>query len=402
MIAEFKPCRLYGRIDAPPSKSMAHRYLIGAALSREVCTLTGVDFSEDILASIDCLRALGARVTVVGDRVEVDGREFLRVEPSILECRESGSTLRFFLPLTLCLGKKTVFRGSERLLSRPLGVYEELCRERGFLFEREGGSLTVSGRLESGSYPLRGDVSSQFITGMLFALVYLGGNAEIRILPPFESRSYIDLTLAALRSFGASVAFEGEYCLKVKKAPLHSYSGRIEGDYSNAAFLAAFGCLGSRVEIGNLLPDSLQGDRVYGTFFEKLREGIPTLDISDCPDLGPVLMAVAALHHGAVFTGTDRLRAKESDRGEAMKAELEKLGGEVLIGENRITVIHKPLIYRGEMLSGHNDHRIVMAMSVILSQTGGAIAGAEAIKKSYPGFFADIKKLGAEVELYDR
>ena len=383
---------------------MAHRCLIGAALSGQVCTLSGVDYSEDILASIDCLRSLGAKITADGDRVTVDPADFMKPDAvdAVLECRESGSTLRFFLPLALCLEKPVTLRGSGRLFERPLGVYEDLCRENGFDFSKGTDSVTVCGNLQSGNYRLRGDISSQFITGLLFALVRLvrlGEDASVEILPPFESRSYIDLTISALRSFGADVSFTGEYTISVRKSPMHAFSGRIEGDYSNAACLAAFNHIGSDITIGNLNPDSLQGDRVYAEYFRQIAEGTPTLDISDCPDLGPVLFALAAMKNGAVFTGTDRLKAKESDRGAAMHEELAKLGGGLLFGDNTITVPKQELRYTSLPLSGHNDHRIVMALSVILSKTGGSVDDAQAVRKSYPGFFEDIKRLGAAVTI---
>jgi len=399
MTATFKPCTLTGKIDAPASKSMAHRYLIGAALSGQVCVLSGVDRSEDILASIDCLKALGAEITIDKDIVTIDPSGFMQTESPVLECRESGSTLRFFIPLALCLGKPVTLRGSERLLERPLDLYEELCREKGFLFQKDKNSVTVCGRLESGDYQLRGDISSQFITGLIFALLRLGGGSSIRIIPPFESRSYIGLTLSALKSFGADAAFTEEYKIEIRKSSLHAYSGKIEGDYSNAAFLDAFNELGSEVHVDNLAPDSLQGDRAYKEYFRQISSGTPALDISDCPDLGPVLFALAALKNGAVFTGTDRLKAKESDRGLAMHLELQKLGGGLIFGDNRITVPKQKLQYRGTALSGHNDHRIVMALSLILSKTGGSVEEAEAVRKSYPGFFDDIRKLGAEVSI---
>lgn len=399
MKAIFEPCKLSGQVEAPPSKSMAHRYLIGAALSGEKCMFSGVDYSQDILASIDCLRALGAKIETDGDKVTIDSEGFMKVDNPVLECRESGSTLRFFIPLALCLGKPVTLKGSERLFERPLTVYEELCREKAFTFDKSKSSVTVCGKLESGSYAVSGGISSQFITGLIFALLYLGKESVIEIIPPFESRSYVDLTISALKSFGADVAFTDEYRIKIGKSQLHSYSGRIEGDYSNAAFLDAFNHIGSEVKIDNLKPDSLQGDRVYAEYFEKISTGTPTLDISDCPDLGPVLFALAALKNGATFTGTERLKAKESDRGAAMDEELRKLGGELIIRKDEITVPKQKLSYKGIILDGHNDHRIVMAMSVILSQTGGGIDGTEAVRKSYPGFFDDIKKLGAKVEL---
>ena len=399
MIAAFTPCSLKGSIDAPPSKSMAHRYLIGAALSGKTCRISGFDYSEDILASMDCLKALGARIAVRGDCVTIDPDRFMTAENPVLSCRESGSTLRFFIPLALCLGREVTLRGSRRLFERPLEIYEALCREKGFAFAKTEDTLTLCGKLSSGHYAIRGDVSSQFITGLVFALIYLGGDSEIEIVPPFESRSYVNLTLSALRSFGADVAFTDAYHIVIRESRMHAYCGRIEGDYSNAAFLDAFNHIGSDVSVGNLSDDSLQGDRVYQNYFRLISEGTPTLDISDCPDLGPVLFALAAMKNGAVFTGTDRLKAKESDRGMAMHEELVKLGGGLIFGDNRITVPKQQLAYRGEPLSGHNDHRIVMAMSLVLSRIGGAIDDAQAVRKSYPGFFEDIQKLGAEVNV---
>ena len=376
---------------------MAHRYLIGAALSGQSCLLSGVDYSEDILASIDCLKALGASLEVNGGEVTVNPGGFMSAKEPILTCRESGSTLRFFIPLALCLGREVTLKGSERLFERPLTVYEELCREKGFAFNKGKDFVTLCGRLESGYYKLRGDVSSQFITGLILALVYLGGDSTVEVIPPFESRPYVELTLSALRAFGADVSFVTDTKIEIRKAKMHAFSGKIEGDYSNAAFLDAFNYVGSEVKIENLDRDSLQGDKVYAEYFEKIAAGVPTLDISDCPDLGPILFALAALKNGATFLGTDRLKAKESDRGAAMHAELSKLGGGLVFGDNCITVPKQELKYNGIPLDGHNDHRIVMAMSVILSEIGGEIYGAQAVKKSYPSFFEDIRSLGAEV-----
>ena len=399
MIATFEPCTLAGSIDAPPSKSMAHRYLIGAALSGKTCTLSGVDFSEDILASIDCLKALGAKISINGNTVEIDPSEFMQVDNPVLECRESGSTLRFFIPIALCLGKPVTLRGSRRLMERPLDVYEDLCHTKGFAFTKTEESVTVCGSLQCGEYELKGGISSQFITGLIFALLYLGESSSISIIPPFESRSYVDLTISALKSFGADVRFAEDLKIEIEPSTMDSYTGKIEGDWSNAAFLDAFNHLGSSVSVGNLKPESLQGDRVYKEYFESISAGTPTLDISNCPDLGPVLFAMAALKNGAVFTGTDRLKAKESDRGAAMQEELQKCGGGLIFGDNEI-VVPKQTLQRSDMvLDGHNDHRIVMAMSVVLSIVGGSIDGIEAVKKSYPNFFNDIVQLGAKVDI---
>lgn len=398
MKATFTPCRLKGSINAPPSKSMAHRYLIGAALSKGKSVTSGVDYSEDVLATIDCLKALGAEIQTEDGTVIINSENFMTPTDSTLNCRESGSTLRFFIPLALCTGKRIALSGSQRLFERPLDVYEKLCADNGFDFEKGENSVTLCGNLKSGEYEIRGDISSQFITGLIFALVYLGGDSAIRIIPPFESRSYINLTVSALKSFGADIEFTDEYRIEIKKARLNPFSGRVEGDYSNAAFLDAFNYIGSEVEIGNLKPDSLQGDRVYKEYFDSISNGTPTLDISDCPDLGPVLIALASLKNGAILTGTDRLKVKESDRGRVMHEELEKLGGGLIFGDNRITVPMLEISKSPDSLDGHNDHRIVMALSLILSAYGGAIDGAQAVRKSYPAFFEDIKALGAEVK----
>jgi 3-phosphoshikimate 1-carboxyvinyltransferase len=399
MTATFTPCILKGEISAPPSKSMAHRHLICSALSGQKCTLSGVDYSQDILATIDCLKALGAEIEIDGGNVTINPENFMKAENCVLECRESGSTLRFFIPLALCMGTPVVLRGSERLFERPLGVYEKLCAENGFTFQKDKNSVTVCGSLKSGNYKIRGDVSSQFISGLIFALSYLNEDSCIEIIPPFESRSYVDLTLSALASIKANVSFTDLYKIEIKKSQKISFSGSVEGDYSNAAFLDAFNYTEGCVKIDGLNPQSLQGDKVYMEYFKLISNGTPTLDISNCPDLAPVLFALSALKNGAHFVGTDRLKIKESDRGAAMHEELKKLGGGLLFGDNCITVPKQELRYNGDTLFGHNDHRIVMAMSVILSKTGGCIDGTEAVNKSYPSFFEDIKKLGAKVDI---
>ncbi len=399
MIARFKPSLLSGEISAPPSKSMAHRFLIGAALSKGISVLEGVDFSEDVLATIDCLKALGAKVEINKNTVTINAENFMKAESPILDCRESGSTLRFLLPLALTLGREVEFNGSERLFERPLSAYEEIAKDNGFKFEKDKTSLKVLGNLKPRNIKVNGNLSSQFITGLIFALVFLNEEAEIEILPPFESRSYVDLTLSALKSFGARVEFTGEHKISIKKSTLSGVCTKIEGDYSNAAFLDGFNLLGSSVRVENLDENSLQGDKIYKDYFEKIEKGTPTLDISDCPDLAPVLIALSSLKNGATLLGTDRLKIKESDRGSAMHKELKKLGGGLIFGDNKITVPKQNLEYKGEKLNGHNDHRIVMALSLILSKISGEIEGAEAVKKSYPGFFTDIKSLGAKVEI---
>lgn len=400
MNVSVQPGKATGTVAAPPSKSMAHRLLICAGLAKGTSCIGNLDYNEDILATMDCLRALGATCTPEGDTVTVVGADLQQAVPAEpLCCRESGSTLRFFVPLALLGGKAVSFTGTEKLLSRPLGVYEQLCRERGFAYRHTGSALQVQGRLEGGVYRLPGDVSSQFVTGLLLALPLTRQDSRIEITTALESKSYIDLTLQAMKNFGVEARWLDERTLFVPGN--QSYSPRdlrVEGDYSGAAFYGAMNALGSDITVTGLLPDSLQGDRVYQTHFESLCAGCPEIDISDCPDLGPVLFAVAAAKNGGCFTGTRRLKIKESDRAGAMARELAAFGTKVTVEENSVTV--DPVAFRkpDRVLQSHNDHRIVMALAVLLMLTGGEIAGAQAVRKSFPDFFEKLMQLGIEVQ----
>lgn len=389
-----------GTVCAPPSKSMAHRLLICAGLSDGECVVHGISESEDMRATMDCLRALGVKCEKDGDTVRAAGIDIRKAAaPGQLNCRESGSTLRFFIPIALLTGMETVLNGSRRLLERPLSVYEELFRQRGITFRKTEREIKICGNLQSGDFELDGNVSSQFVTGLLFALPLLDGDSRVVLRPPVESRSYIDMTLSALKLFGVEAGWQEENVLYIKGNQRYR-AGEVfvEGDYSNAAFFAALNLLGGQVKIENLRKDSLQGDRVYEELFEELKRPGAEIDLSDCPDLGPVLFAAAAAKHGGKFTGTSRLRIKESNRGEAMAEELHKFGVTAEVRENEVIVSGQGLRKPEENLDGHNDHRIVMSEAVLLTQTGGVIDGAEAVSKSFPDFFEKLASLGIEVE----
>lgn len=388
-----------GTVAAPPSKSMAHRLLICAALAEGESIVRGVDRSEDILATADCLSALGASLSWDGSSVRVRGCDPRKAGPAVLRCRESGSTLRFMIPLCLLSGSAMRLEGSETLLSRPLSVYEDLCRERNLTLRRMDGGLLAEGRLTAGEYTVPGGVSSQFITGLLFALPLLSGDSRITLIPPVESRSYLSLTLQALRDAGVSVSWTDQNTLIVPgNTAYQSQDTEVEGDYSNAAFFEALNCAGGRVTVTGLRKDSLQGDRVYQEFFPQLAAGPAELDLSDCPDLAPVLFSVAALCYGAVFTGTRRLRFKESDRGAAMAEEMAKFGVTLTLEENRIAVPAAALHAPSEALDSHNDHRIAMALSLLCTRTGGEIRGAEAVRKSFPDYWERLRSLKIDIE----
>ena len=399
MRVEIKPSTAKGAVIAPPSKSMAHRLLISAGLAEGESVIRNLAFSEDVKATIDCLRSLGAQVRLDGRTARINGTDVTKSTGRIivLPCRECGSTLRFFTPLCMLCGEERILRGSAYLMNRPMGVYEVIARDQGIGFSRDGDSITVCGSLQSGVYEIAGNISSQFISGLLFALPLLDGDSEIRLLPPVESRPYIDMTVAALRKFGVTVKADGDV-FRIKGG--QRYVPRdvtVEGDCSNAAFFEALNYAGADVTVEGLNADTLQGDRVYNIFYKKINAGDSAVDIADCPDLGPVLFSVAALCGGGRFTGTRRLRIKESDRAQAMRQELGKFGISVDVGENEVVVHPGVLREPSEPLCGHNDHRIVMALSVLLTKTGGVIEGAEAVSKSFPDFFDRLKDLGVEL-----
>ena len=388
-----------GRVTAPPSKSMAHRILISAAMAEGTSVISGVSSCADVTATVSCLVALGAKIETDGDTLTVTGVDMRGAVPhSALNCNESGSTLRFFLPIALLSGKNAIFYGAPSLMQRPMSIYEELCKRKGLTYHADGGSIAVRGPLASGEYEVAGNVSSQFISGLLFALPVLDGDSKIKILPPVESRSYIDLTVEALSLFGIEVKWTDDNTLFIKGG--QKYKPRdlsVEGDYSGAAFIDAFEVFGADVAVEGLNPKSTQGDKVYRLLFDMLKKGVPTIHIGNCPDLGPILFAVAAAKHGGVFTGTNRLRIKESDRAAAMAEELSKFGVSVTVYDDKVVVYPVSFGAPSSRLHGHNDHRIVMALSVLLTLTGGEIEGAEAINKSYPSVFEDLNKLGIEV-----
>lgn len=392
----IKPSQAVGTVTAPPSKSMAHRQLIAAALGAEPRAVENLEWSEDILATLDCLRALGASVRREENRVLIGGLDPFAVEEgAVLPCRESGSTLRFLLPLALLSGRTVTFTGSDRLLERPLEIYERICAQQRLFYDRQRDHLTVRGPLRADEFELAGDVSSQFVTGLLYALPFLPEPSRLRLLPPVESGSYIDMTLAVLRNYGIRVVSVGSDRFHIPaKQKYRPHPVKVEGDWSNGAFLQALNFLGGAVRIKGLDELSPQGDKVFAAHCRALQKKSPTINVSDCPDLAPILMVLAAAGRGAVLEGTDRLRYKESDRGAVMAEELAKLGIQAVADEHRIWVedgtLHRPAV----PLDSHNDHRIAMALTVLLTLVGGQLDHAEAVNKSWPNFYEVLRSLG--------
>ncbi len=405
MTVKIEKSTAKGIVTAPPSKSLAHRLLICAGMSEGESVIHGISESEDVSATLDCLKALGADYERIddGETIRIKGVDFTKAVPkSELACRESGSTLRFFIPPALLSGNTVMFRGSETLMKRPMEVYKKLCDSKGLLFIQDGNSIVAKGRLSSGNYTVVGNISSQFISGLIFALPLCEGDSTITITPPIESRSYIDLTLSALSTFGVDAHWKDEHIISIKGSQRYrAAEATVEGDYSNAAFLDALGVLGGDVKTEGLKENSLQGDSVYPRYFEMIKKGAPSIHIGDCPDLGPIMFALAAAMHGGVFSGTRRLKIKESDRANAMATELRKFGVSVTVNDDSVIIFPSDFHGPKDPICGHNDHRIVMSMAVLLTLTGGEIEGAEAVTKSFPDFFQKISSLGIGVKESD-
>ncbi len=398
MNVTITPSVAVGNINAPPSKSCAHRLLICAALSEGKSLIKNIGTNDDIVATVSCLRALGAKIEINNNVAEIYGiNSDSKKEVLNLFCNESGSTLRFLIPLSLVFANKVSFTGSKRLLERPQSVYEELFKEKGCYLEKADNSLLAEGELKSGTYKMPGDVSSQFLTGLLFTLPLLDGNSEIVLTTPLQSSPYVDITIDVLSQFGINIekTNENKFFIKGNQKYLPQELS-VEGDWSNAAFLDAFNLIGGKVTVEGMNNSSFQGDKVYRDFYKELKKGTPTLDISDCPDLGPILIACAALCNGAKLVGTKRLKIKESDRAEAMRTELSKFGIDITVNEDDVIIPKKDIKNPTKMLDCHNDHRIAMSLAILCSKVGGTLIDAQCVNKSYPEFFEDIKSLGIQ------
>lgn len=396
-----------GIIDAQPSKSYAHRLLIAACLSQEDSIIRNVVLSNDILATINCIKTLGKEIIIEGDykkTIYIKNDNTFNIndyDELVFNCLESGSTLRFFIPIALLLNKKVKFVGTEKLISRGIQVYEDICINQGIEIIKEKDSITFNGKLLSDNFQIPGNISSQFITGLLYALPLLPEDSSINIITNLESRNYIDITIDVLKQAGIVIERNNDFSYNIiGSQKYYGLDYSVEGDYSNSAFIDCFNYLNGIVTINGLNKNSYQGDKQYIQFFEQLNNGYCECNIKNCIDLGPILFCFAGLKHGGCFTGVSRLRIKESDRIGDIKEELEKFNIEVIEEEDKVIIKNDNISKPNSILNGKNDHRIVMALSIMLSVYGGKIDGIEAVNKSYPSFFDDLKTLGVEV-LYE-
>ena len=409
----IQPRKLSGRIIPPPSKSQAHRLVIGAALSGGESLVENIDFSQDILATLEAMAQLGAKwqnlgegkIKIFGVGAHAPNRE--AGELPHIDCGESGSTLRFLIPIALALAGGGVFTGHGRLMQRPQEPYFRLFREKGIDYCLAGDTLTVQGRLPAGDYALAGNVSSQFFTGLLYALSLVPGESTVRSTTALESRSYIDMTLDALGLFGGQVQeLSGPYpaFAVTGRGYLQSRNCTVEADWSQAAFYYSALGLGNALEIGGMNPNSRQGDRVIARFYEALRcPGEVTLNVEDCPDLVPPLAVQAALRGAGNLThivGAGRLRMKESDRLQSVTAALNSLGAQVQEESAGLTIVGSDAL-RGGTVDPCSDHRIAMmaAVAAPACREPVTILGAQCVRKSYPGFWTDYAALGGQITM---
>ncbi len=386
-----------GEIKAPPSKSFSHRYLISAMLCKNESTIYNVTLSDDILATLDCLKAFGCDYQTIDDQIKVIPNQS-RNENPLFCCRESGSTLRFMIPISLTKYQHVTFKGSERLIGRGIEIYEEIFKKQGIRVTKESNKIQIDGKLKSGVFEVTSNISSQYITGLLFSLPLLNGDSVIKLIPPIYSKPYIDITLDIIKKYKIQYQIKDNEIYIPGNQTYCADNFEIEADFSNSAFLEAFNYFDGQVKVTNLNNNSLQGDKVYQELFAKLNQDNPIIDISNAIDLGPILFTFASLKNGATFINTERLRIKESDRVMSMKTELEKIGVKMKVDQNQV-IIYKSKIYPPkESFCTHNDHRICMALSLLSTKFDIIINDAEVVKKSYPNYFHDLETLGVKIK----
>ena len=399
MDLRITPHKLAGTVSIPASKSMAHRAIICAALSGGTSRISGVTFSKDIHATLSVMQAFGAAYEIMGDEIRITGIAEPAAEAAA-DCCESGSTLRFLIPVAAALGTKTTFLGQGRLPERPITPYLRELPQKGIAFDYQNTMpFTIEGRLQSGSFSLEGDISSQFITGLLFALPLLDGDSDIVLTSPLQSKPYADMTIDCMARFGVTVMeTESGYHIPGNQV-YQAHDLAVEGDFSQAAFFFAANALGNSVTLENVPKKSVQGDRKIVEILDQMWYNIEEkllVNAADIPDLVPILAVAASLCPRNVrIYGAERLRIKESDRLETTAALLNALGGKVQITPDGLEIT--PVSgFTGGTVDSAGDHRIAMCAAIAATRASGdvLVRGAHCVEKSYPAFFEDYQSLG--------
>lgn len=412
------PSVLGGKIKAISSKSEMHRILICASLCENTTKIKCNVMSKDIAATIDCLKAMGTEILVHEDIITVNPKPFKK--EADLDCGESGSTLRFLMPLVSALGMDTIIAGHGRLPERPISPLKEEMEKKGVIFHTDSKfPLHLTGKLQSGEYEIVGNISSQFITGLLLALPTLNGDSIIKVIPPLESKSYVDITISVLGKFGIEIEEkENTYIVKGNQKFISPEEITVQGDWSNASFFLCVGALSEKgVTVTDLDINSPQGDKKILDVLKSMGADVQissneitvkknrlnaiTVDASDIPDLVPIISVVATACNGETkIVNAGRLRIKESDRIKSVLEMLNSVGGCVEETDDGIIIKGKTDL-QGGMVNGYNDHRIVMSASILstLCKEKIEITDANAVEKSYPDFFADFNEMGGNADV---
>lgn len=410
--------KLEGSVNIAPSKSLSHRYMIASSLSNEKSIIENVLISEDLIATINILKNFGVSINKINENSFEIFKEEFSVPNNLLDANESGSTLRFLIPYAWIFDKEITFTGKKSLGKRPLTVYEEISKTFNYSLEKTNNNfpIKVSGPLKSGDYIIDGSISSQFITGLLFVLPILKGNSRIIIQEKIASKGYIDLTLQVLKEAGINIEFKDNTFLIKGNQTYLPLTKKVEGDYSQAAFFIVAAIINkSKIIINNLNSDSLQGDKKIleiidkmGISFEFINDSLEVngnisklneteIDLYDIPDLGPILMVLAAsINKTTVFKNIDRLYIKESNRLEAMQKNLEKQGVKFLIVDKTLFLTGVNKFLGNVTFDTFNDHRIAMALAILgtCAENPVVLNDYTVVNKSYPEFFLDLKKIG--------
>lgn len=419
-IAKITPNKIKGEIIMPPSKSVAHRAIICASLSNGISKISPIELSNDILATINCVKKLGAELTLDGNILTVDGTNMFSNKTALLNCNESGSTLRFLIPISAVGGVNAVFVGSGMLPQRPIGIYLDCLPKFGVECITNGGlPLEIKGTLKNGTYNIPGNISSQFITGLLLALPLLENDSQIIIEGKTESVGYIDMTVDVMDTFGVKIdKTENGYFIKGGQ----SYKNQdftVEGDWSQAGFFLAGGAIGDKIIIKGLKINTTQGDKEGLEIFKKFGANIEIInndiivskgslkavdiDAAQIPDLVPILAVTASLCEGITkIYGAERLRIKECDRLSAITNNLNAIGAKITELSDGL-IIEGVKNFKGGFTEGYNDHRIVMSMAVasICSESYITVTDAQSINKSYPTFFEEFNRMGGDIHIIE-
>jgi len=413
------PNKLKGDVIVPPSKSLSHRAIIAASLSNGVSKISNVMYSKDILATINAMKSIGVDIKEYDDYLIIKGNGKVKRINDVIDCYESGSTIRFMIPIALVCDEPITFTGKNNLVNRPLDPFFKIFDKQNIKYEKEEAylPLKVYNGIKSGNFDIEGNISSQFITGLLFSLPLLDGDSVINITTNLESKGYIDLTLDVLKLFGIEIINDNYKRFIIKGN--QEYKARdyeIEGDFSQSAFFLVADCLGADINLKSMNINSNQGDKKIIDDIKKLgyrvdfNDGIlkaypgnglgNTIDFSQSPDLGPALTVLASLTNGkSDFINAERLRIKECDRITSMKTEINKLGGNIIELQDGM-IINGVSYLNGGVVDSYNDHRVVMSLAMATLKMKGdlKILNAEAINKSYPNFFKVFEKLGGIIK----